>query len=622
MQDQQDEQGLEKKQKHKSTGTMERKDSKDEKVVDHFPDESTSRTKKELEDAQNAKIHDAAAATSADKYLAEIQAAIRKCVQPHWKEPWKAKMFALADKIKFRELKPRRSFLQPFKEFQECEVSFSVTIVDKDEESKDEVRESEVKMQWDLGKPPQWSVGNLSWHTKLDTVTVKDIHSVRNFLYPDESIESGMPLNLFFTVFRALLSGCSRFKGLSCQDIRWNGQFGFDSSTLTADEVKHADALDVNFDGDFQEPVNQLFIRPQHFNKELLDGTFPKMKSEMQPGKWFDGRDYGNYLFLSGEIQRVNWINARPLIDLQQMRRISKILFAYTPENQKKQKLLLAEDAIRHLRVVTNSKSRFAFAEHPEQMITSNLFSISPANRQNTGNAGSAEELQLIWRRTENEWKCELKRPRSGKSGKPGKPTKSMFALEEDPDANTSAISGRGSGVQPKLEDWELVELMEWYFLNRYECTRNTQASPKHESATCCSRGGDRNIGNFCQQSNFADFGYPSGPFVSNFTFVRAIETFETTLAALHKLLTLPTPAVDDSNATNGGIEVAEKPAVLIKEVVDIICSYHHLACPSPLEYNRTLADEFRKLTKEEEHEGDEEDDEEDDEEEGDDLDE
>lgn len=538
--------------------------------------ESETNSERKVQDEQNLQVSieskipaaDIVRPSSADKHLMEIQTAIRECVQPHWKEAWKVKMFELADKIEVREINLPEHYGAPG-----CEVTFSTVVGVGDHQSK-----SEVKMRWASGWKIKWlfredgKVVNEFSATSTNhlTIRVEDVHLLRNYLYSVESAELGMPLNLFYTVFCAVISKCTRFKyNLACQRISWEDARRYPKY--------------------FRKPVNQLFILPQHFNKELLDETVPEITSEMKPGEWFDGRGYSNYLFVGGTIQRINWVKAHPLINLQQMRRISKILFANTPE--KSTKLAVVEDVIRRLSVITTSKSRFDYVKHPEEMITSNLFSISSDTISCETDTGM---LQLVWKRAgdEHEWKCGLRRINSSTIQKS---KRSMWALEEDTVDSvdlTNAIASGEDQVYARLENQELIDLMEWHFLNNYECARNISASAYHESATCCSQGNDRNIGrnigNYCQKSNFADFGNPSGVFVSNFTFVRAVETFEATIADLHKLLTLPTliskATVDDITSIT-----TEKPAVLIKEVVDIVCGYHQLTCPSPQNYNLAL---------------------------------
>lgn len=579
---------------------------------------------------------------AADKQLEEIKEGIRKAVLPYWLDAWKLKMFALADKVKFREIKEKYNFLStrysqtsatPVVKHQLCEVSFSsvIEVADSNHQfGRTGVRKSkrEVRMEWAVNSRVWWTFStdhkeqNRTCGNKVNVIGVQDIHLLRNHLYPERTAESGMPLNLFYTVVCKLLAGCNRFHGLNCEPIETKD---------AANKYPYACYL-----GSFLEPVNQLYILPQHFNHQLLAHEYPRMKSQMQPATWFDGRHEdgsfwntsSNYLFWNGELRNINWRHARTVINQQQLHRIVKLLFSLQPE-----KLALAQDIIGRLDIPDRYENDFNLSNLTMSKDQSKSVTIISTSLPVLSN--SVNELWLVWQSDESDksdgWRRQLEK--GTPEHKLAKVGDELGDLVDYDGTNLNpacilrnhlaelksriVIDYKTQLLQqplPTLDDYDLLKIMEWFFFCNHQCEQDSSRLTGHEfdnkSCQSCGRDNDNSGENicrsFCLNRNFVDFGYPrhsnstdTGRITSTSsiggtsfseTAIGVLEAYEASFILLHKLLATPSIEIGADQ-----VKVEVRP-VLVSDVVKIICTYHSLTCPSPVQYNSVLASQFTKL--------------------------
>lgn len=305
----------------------------------------------------------------------------------------------------------------------------------------------------------------------------------------------------------------------------------------------------------FDLPANQVFILPQHFNRELLEAEYPWIISRMRAGEWFEYGHRSEILCLGGRIEDQLTI-ATESIDIivsQQMRRIVSAMFFPTCENANK--IAAAQLIINDL---NPEKVRWNFFEqfHP------NTYSLS------TGNFLSSE----------------LNLP-DGKDGRFTFRLSWPIRRSSNSISSTASIGSIPNGasecvkdfIKGKLQEWEFIQLLEWFFCCIYEA--NKLRKSHHSNYLDDEDNQTKNKNAPCIEDNFADFGYPGGCF-ANQLFVAAVRV----QPLLHQILARPLSfeqltKLQDSRTSVGMVRL------IPTAVVDIIYSYHQLTCPSPFDY-------------------------------------
>lgn len=386
------------------------------------------------------------------------------------------------------------------------------------------------------------------------SLSLKELCKVRNHLCPT------VPFNLFYTVFYEHSFKLYNFHA-NCE-VSWRSVNGGKRPFSSNDADGEADQLNAKLTDDeltstststsaFKLPMNQVFIFPQHFNRETLEAEHPWMTKRMRVGEWFEYGHRSEILCVSGVIedQLHKAIKNTAIVRQQQMRRIISAMFAGRRDK--------IEEALTIVKGLSLYKDEWKFVE--------SFYAVNAENPIHTSTGTFASSTFFLPHLAaasckKGKFVFRLAWPITSPQNDSINSINSTCSLEEH-------INGEAKKCLPglKLEEWELVQLLEWFYCCTYDIDRLHLAQRTNAYTNMVIRPED----------SFADFGYPGGRF-ANQTFVSAVEV----QPLLHRILATRLRKSEEVPTSESGMLRPIPTAV-----VDIIYGYHQLVCPSPFDY-------------------------------------
>lgn len=374
-----------------------------------------------------------------------LKTTMRKCVKEHWRTEWKLQMSELVN---------------------------SVQIVNYDDGGTDRCARYAVVLMFAVGNREVLLVfdeyNNASWKFitagKVETrvegnentrLQLKELHSMRNYLCP------AIPFNLFYTVFYETFNPQNGFKlynfHANCE-VSWRSvNCGKFSAALCGDlldlELTDEELNATNENYKFKLPTNQVFIFPEHFNKEVLEAEYPWMSKRMRAGEWFEYGHRSEILCLDGiiEDQPAKAIKNTVIIRQQQMCRIISAMFVNRSSK--------IEEALAVVKGLSLYKDKWKFEE--SFYGTNSVAKIATS----TGTFASNAFFLSHSLAPRDSFQFRLSWPiRSNSVGDSNVTNATTCSLEEH-------RRGEAKEFLPKLklEEWELTQLVEWFFCCTYE---------------------------------------------------------------------------------------------------------------------------------------------------------